>query len=445
MNIAYQSGFGSHFSTEALDGALPNGQNSPQKCPLGLYAEQLSGTAFTAPRASNKRSWLYRIRPTVGHSTQTPIEQAGLSNPDEMTVTPDQMRWAPMEVEDGKLEGGKTLNFVEGLRSMAGAGDPSLHEGLAIHMYFFNCDMKHSAFQNADGDMLIVPQSGVLRIVTELGILVVEPQEIVVIPRGVKFQVSREDTVDGDDRGVSRGYVLELFKGHFELPNLGPIGANGLANPRDFLHPVARYEDLDEPHEIFNKFCGKLFTSTMDHSPFDVVAWHGNYSPFKYDLRLFNTMNSVSFDHPDPSIYTVLTAQSDEEGTAVADFVIFPPRHMVMDHTFRPPYYHRNIMTEFMGMVYGKYDAKAGFAAGGASLHSCMSAHGPDESTFTHASNADLQPVYFDGGLAFMFETCFTMKVSQWAIENHKLERTYVDCWKSLPKLFTGPKEGAAS
>jgi len=445
--LAYQPGFGSHFSSESLPGALPAGQNSPQVCPLGLYAEQLSGTAFTAPRVQNQRSWLYRIRPTVGHTSQEEYPHPGLCDSENLKVTPNQIRWAPMRA--GTLERG-AVDFVDGMATMSAAGDAGMHEGLAIHMYFANRSMgSKRAFQNSDGDFLIVPQQGRLFITTEFGKMEVGPQEICVIQRGIKFNVSLPDSYEDDgktpkegDAATARGYILEIFTGHFELPNLGPIGANGLANPRDFLHPVASYEDVDCPdndYQVVNKFGGKCFSSTMDHSPFDVVAWHGNYTPYKYDLRLFNTMNSVSFDHPDPSIYTVLTCQSAVEGTAVADFVIFPPRFMVMDHSFRPPYYHRNCMTEFMGMVYGKYDAKKGFAAGGASLHSCMSAHGPDAATFKKASEEELKPVYFDGGLAFMFETCYTMKLSPWALASDCREVDYVDCWKGLPKLFTGP------
>jgi homogentisate 1,2-dioxygenase len=447
--MEYNSGFGSHFATEALPEALPKGQNNPQVCNYGLYAEQLSGTAFTAPRAKNLRSWLYRIRPTVGHSKQTLYDNK--IGTDDSVVTPDQLRWAPLALEDIKSDCNETksVDFVDSLRTMGSAGDPLMHEGLAIHMFFFNKNMTSSSsealspsrvFQSSDGDMLIVPQSVAVSITTEFGKLEVEPQEIIVIPRGITFKVDFANPSTPPDT-IARGYILEIYKGHFELPNLGPIGANGLANPRDFLYPVAAFEDIDTPHTVINKFGGELFLSVMDHSPFDVVAWHGNYAPYKYDLRLFCTMNSVSFDHPDPSIYTVLTCPSSDEGTALADFVIFPPRFMVMDKSFRPPYYHRNCMTEFMGMVYGKYDAKEGFAAGGASLHSCMSAHGPDKETFIKASRAKLEPIYFDGGLAFMFETCFTLKVTKWALNSSMLESGYQDCWNNLPKLFTGEKE----
>lgn len=338
--LTYIDGFGGHVSTEAIKGALPIGQNSPQVCPHGLYAEQLSGTAFTAPRAKNLRSWLYRIRPTVMHSRFVNMKSTQISGSfDSFEIDPNQLRWDPVPLPPA----GENVDFVEGLSQVCGAGDPTLKEGLSIYNYVASVSMGNKAFSNSDGDFLIVPQVGTLDITTEMGLLRVEPCEIVVIPRGIKFSV--------DVQTASRGYILEIFKGHFELPNLGPIGANGLANPRDFKTPTAAYVDRECEFTIVNKFGGQLFSAKMGHSPFDVVAWHGNYAPFKYDLRHFNCINSVSFDHPDPSIYTVLTCPSDEAGTAIADFVIFPPRWMVMDHTFRPPYFHRNCMSEYMGMV----------------------------------------------------------------------------------------------
>ena len=194
------------------------------------------------------------------------------------------------------------------------------------------------------------------------------------IPRGIKFRVDLPD-------GASRGYICESYGAPFRLPELGAIGANGLANARDFLAPVAAFEDLDADCRIVAKFLGKLWVAEIDHSPLDVVAWHGNYAPYKYDLARFNCINTVSFDHPDPSIYTVLTSPSG------VDFAIFPPRWLVAEHTFRPPWFHRNLMNEFMGLIFGKYDAKAeGFLPGGASLHNCMSGHGPDAETYERAS-----------------------------------------------------------
>jgi homogentisate 1,2-dioxygenase len=348
-----------------------------------------------------------------------------------------QMRWFPQPlpkpVGESKAAAEKTedvdeLDWVDGLATMAGAGDPTVKSGIAVHMYTCNKSMVDTALFNSDGDFLIVPQEGTLHIQTEMGFLDVEPKEIVVIQRGIRFRVG----VDGP----SRGYVLEIFGGHFQLPDLGPIGSNGLANARDFLYPVASYEDRDVDYVILNKYGGHLWSSISHHSPFDVVAWHGNYAPYKYDLSKFNTMNSVSYDHPDPSIYTVLTAPTDTPGVALCDFVIFPPRWMVMDRSFRPPYYHRNLMSEFMGMVWGKYDAKVGFQPGGASLHSCMTPHGPDADTFVKASTKELVPEYFGSGLAFMFESTLMFKLTDWALHAAHRDVEYQKCWQTLPRVF---------
>jgi len=329
------------------------------------------------------------------------------------------------------------IDWVDGLATMAGNGDPTAKSGMAVHVYNCNKSMVDTAMYNSDGDFLIVPQEGTLHIQTEMGFLEVAPKEIVVIQRGIRFRVA----VDGP----SRGYVCEIYGGHFQLPDLGPIGANGLANARDFLYPVAAYEDRDVDYVVVNKFGGRLFSTIMHHSPFNVVAWHGNYAPYKYDLSKFNTMNSVSYDHPDPSIYTVLTCPTDTPGVALCDFVIFPPRWMVMDKSFRPPYYHRNTMTEFMGMVWGKYDAKVGFQPGGASLHSCMSAHGPDADTFLKASNAELKPEYFGAGLAFMFETTLQLKLTPWALAAPHRDAEYRKCWQQLPRVFDPHRRDVSS
>ncbi len=446
--LEYTSGFGSHVETEALKGALPIGQNSPQKVNFGLYAEQLSGTAFTAPRVKNQRSWLYRIRPRVVHEAfEDASFQIGggvVSDIDgSFVASPRQMRWSPPEMSEGVQR-----DFVEGLEAVCGAGNSSLKEGTCIYNYMFNKDMKTAtggrAMVNADGDFLIVPQQGELAVWTELGKLHVKPCEILVIPRGIAFSINWHDNqsaaASNGGAAFARGYVCELFKGHFELPNLGPIGANGLANPRDFLCPVAAYEDLDGDGvsvELLQKFHGKLFSAKMAHSLFDVVAWHGNYYPYKYDLNRFMTINTVSFDHPDPSIFTVLTAPTDEPGVAALDFVIFPPRWMVAEDTFRPPYFHRNCMSEYMGMIYGKYDNKAaGFYPGGASLHPCMSAHGPDATTFEKASEAALNPEHFGGGLAFMFESSYLFKVAPGALTSPTYQADYQHCWQGIKKIF---------
>jgi len=424
--LQYVSGFGNEFATEALPGALPIGQNSPQRAPYGLYTEQMSGTPFTAPRTSNRRSWLYRIRPSVMHKPFQPADRRMLrSTPfDEVQTPPNQMRWDPIDIST------EPTDFVQGLVTIAGNGDASAHSGVAIHLYAANRSMERRVFYNADGEMLIVPQDGALIFHTEFGRIGVTLGEICVIQRGVKFRVELLDD-------TARGYICENYGALFRLPDLGPIGANGLANARDFETPVAAYEDVEDGWRIVSKFQGQLWEAETDHSPLDVVAWHGNYAPYKYDLARFNCINSVTFDHPDPSIYTVLTSPSEIPGTANCDFVIFPQRWMVAEHTFRPPWFHRNLMNEFMGLVRGQYDAKAeGFVPGGCSLHNCMAGHGPDAATYEKASTADLKPVKTDDTLAFMFETRFVCKPTKWALETADLQHDYYECWQGLKKHF---------
>lgn len=428
--LEYQSGFGNHFSTEAVAGALPIGQNSPQRAPLGLYTEQLSGSPFTAPRHQNRRTWTYRIRPSVTHKPYEPLEKGQIrSGPfDEVPTPPNQMRWDPIPIPTGPTD------FVDGIVTLGGNGDVSMQTGVAIHWYAVNRSMEGRYFYNADGEMLMVPQLGSLVVHTELGRLGVKPGEICVVPRGIKIKVELLDK-------QARGYICENYGPSFRLPDLGPIGANGLANARDFLTPVAAYEDLDGGHKIVGKFLGNLWQAEIDHSPLDVVAWHGNYAPYKYDLFRFNCINSVSFDHPDPSIYTVLTAPSAVPGTANCDFAIFPPRWMVAENTFRPPWFHRNLMNEFMGLIVGQYDAKAeGFVPGGASLHNCMSGHGPDAETYEKASSADLKPQKLDGTMAFMFETQLVVRPTRFALETKVLQHEYYECWQGLKKNFHRPK-----
>jgi len=424
--LAYLPGFGNHFATEALPGALPSGQNSPQRCPYGLYAEQLSGTAFTAPRAANRRTWLYRIRPGAVHRPFRRVDAGRFSGDfGEVAATPNQLRWDPFPIPSAPTD------FVDGLATMAGNGGPEAQSGCGIHLYAANRPMADRYFYDADGELLIVPQQGRLRIATELGVLEAEPQEIAVVPRGVRFRVELPD-------GAARGYVCENFGSPFRLPDLGPIGSNGLANPRDFLTPVAAYEDQEGRCELVAKFMGGLWVAEMDHSPLDVVAWHGNHAPYKYDLRLFNTIGSISYDHPDPSIFLVLQSVSDTPGVDNVDFVIFPPRWLVMQHTFRPPWYHRNIAGEFMGLVHGVYDAKAGgFLPGGASLHNCMTGHGPDAETFEKASRADLsRPDVIGDTMAFMFETRLAIRPTRYALECAELQADYYQCWQGLKKHF---------
>jgi homogentisate 1,2-dioxygenase len=424
--LSYQSGFGNEFATEAVSGALPQGQNSPQQAPLGLYTEQLSGSPFTAPRGQNRRTWTYRIRPSVTHKPFVESPQSHLLDGPftDVPTSPNQLRWDPFPIPT------EPTDFVDGLITIAGNGDPAMQTGVAIHIYAANTSMKDRYFYTADGELLIVPQEGALRIATELGILDVAPGEIAVIPRGIKFRVDLPQC-------PARGYLCENHGLPFRLPDLGPIGANGLANARDFLAPVAAFEDAEGDFRIVAKLLGRLWAAEIDHSPLDVVAWHGNYAPYKYDLTRFNVINTVSFDHPDPSIYTVLTSPTAISGTANCDFAIFPPRWMVAEHTFRPPWFHRNLMNEFMGLIRGVYDAKAeGFLPGGASLHNCMSGHGPDAETFERASRAELKPQFVSDTLAFMFETQLVQRPTRYAMETRVLQHEYFECWQGLKKRF---------
>lgn len=424
--LIYQTGFGNTFATEALPGALPQGRNSPQRCAYGLYAEQMTGSAFTAPRADNRRSWLYRTRPAAVHGTFKPYIAPAMES-HFAAVSPNNQRWSPRPIATDV-----TADFVQSLFCMAGNGDCLTQTGCAIYTYAANASMQNTAFYSADGELLIVPEQGRLRITTELGVLELEPQEIVVIPRGIRFAVSLLDA-------AARGYVCENFGAPFKLPDLGPIGANGLANPRDFLTPVAAYtqgELADTPHTLIAKFGGAVWQANMDDSPFNVVAWHGNYAPYKYDLRRFNTLGSISFDHPDPSIFLVLHSASEWAGTSSIDFVIFPPRTLVAKDTFRPPWFHRNIASEFMGLIHGEYDAKAaGFKPGGASLHNCMTGHGPDAATYIKATAADTTTAQeVANTMAFMLETRYVLRPTQQALHLPTLQTDYQNSWLGLTK-----------
>ena len=422
--LEYLSGFGSYHESEAIPGALPEGQNSPQKVPFGLYAEQLSGSAFTAPRAENLRSWLYRLRPSAMHSPFRRIPEGYLRTAPclEVECSPNRLRWAPLAMP------AEPTDFLAGLASFATCGDARSQHGAGVHLYAANRSMDSRVLYNADGEFLIVPQEGALTLPTEFGRLGVAPGEVAVVPRGVKFRVELQGA-------AARGYVCENYGAPFRLPELGPIGSNGLANPRDFLAPVAAYEDRNVPMEVVAKLGGHLWTARFDQSPLDVVAWHGNYYPFKYDLARFNAMNTVTFDHADPSIFTVLTSPSDTRGVANVDFVIFPPRWTVAEHTFRPPYFHRNVMSEFMGLVKGAYDAKReGFVPGGASLHNAMSGHGPDRASYEKAIAAQLKPQYLADTLAFMFETRYLFEPTAFALGVPTLDRDYDAAWSGFPK-----------
>ena len=430
----YMPGFGNDFETESLPGALPQGQNSPQKCAYGLYAEQLSGSPFTAPRGTNERSWLYRIRPSVRHTREFTAQtrQAWKTAPVPSDTAPPlgQYRWDPLPLPD------RPTNFLDGIQTVTTAGDALGQSGMAAHIFICNAPMTDDYFFNADGELLIVPELGALRIFTEMGVIDVASGEICVLPRGLFFKVIPLSE-------SCRGYICENYGAKFTLPDRGPIGANCLANPRDFKTPMAVFEDRDTPCRLHVKWCGHFYRTEIDHSPLDVVAWHGNYAPYKYDLATFSPVGAILFDHPDPSIFTVLTAPSGEEGTANIDFVIFPPRWLVAEHSFRPPWYHRNIMSEFMGLICGRYDAKEeGFVPGGFSLHNMMLPHGPDLDAFEKATNTELKPVRLADTMAFMFETRFPQQVTRHAMQLPSRQKNYIDCWAGLKKHFDGTKEG---
>jgi len=424
----YQSGFGNEYASEAVAGALPQGRNSPQRAPFDLYTELLSGTAFTAPRHENRRTWLYRRQPSVVSGRYQPYAQAHWTTgaDREIALPPEPLRWHPMPLDGGAAE----ADFIDGMHTVAANGDAESQVGIGSLMYLAGRSMERRAFVNADGEMLIVPQQGRLVITTELGVLDVKPGEIALLPRGMAFKVALPD-------GLSRGYVCENYGAQFRLPELGPIGSNGLANARDFQAPVAAFEEDGGAYELVKKFGGRFWKAPAKQSPFNVVAWHGNLAPVKYDTANFMVIGSISFDHPDPSIFTVLTSPSDTPGTANCDFVIFPPRWMVMENTFRPPWFHRNLMSEFMGLVLGEYDAKpGGFKPGGASLHNCMVPHGPDEEAFDKATHADLRPHKLDNTLAFMFESRLRFIPTNFALKSPALDTDYADCWAGLKDQF---------
>lgn len=426
-NKNYMSGFGNEFATEALPGALPEGRNTPQKVKYNLYAEQISGTAFTMPIKENKRTWFYRMQPSVVHKPFVEIDHPTLrGTPFDEALTPNQLRWSAFDIPEDETD------FIDGLMTIGGNGDSFAWTGCGIHVYVANKDMENRYFYNADGEMLFVPQEGALKLHTEMGIIDIEPGEIAVIQRGLKFKVTLPDS-------NARGYVCENYGLPFTLPDRGPIGANGLANQREFLTPIAAYEEISGDMILTAKLGGKLWNSEIDHSPLNVVAWHGNYAPYKYDLSKFNTLNSVSFDHTDPSIFTVLTSPSYPTGTANIDFVIFPPRWIVGEDTFRPPYFHRNVMSEYMGLIHGNYDGKegGGFMPGGASLHNCMTPHGPDLQTYEMGVNEKMEPRYLGSTLAFMFESRYYIRPTKLALETETLQKDYYTHWQGLKNNFS--------
>ena len=426
--LQYQAGFGNEFSSEAVAGALPRDQNAPQQAPLGLYIEELNGTAFTAPRGVSRSDWTYRIRPSATHKPFRPIDPRLIrSGPfNEVPPTPNQLRWRPMPIPEAPTD------FIDGIVTLGGNGDPAAQSGVGIHVYAANRSMEDRFFYDADGELLVVPQQGTLHVHTELGILGVAPGEICLIPRGVKFRMALPD-------GSARGYICENYGQHLRLPDLGPIGTFGLANARDFLAPVAAFEDREGDLRVVAKFGGGLWEAEIDHSPLDIVAWRGNYVPFKYDLYKFQCINTVTFDHPDPSIYCVLASPTAEAGTSNMELGCFPPRWSVAEHTFRPPPFHRNVASEFLGLIAGDYIGKGdAFGPGSASLHNCMSGHGPDTAAYERGRSAELKPTYLDNTMAFLFETKLPVRPTRFALESDLLERDYYTHWQGLKRQFTG-------
>jgi homogentisate 1,2-dioxygenase len=434
----YSSGFGNEFVTEAVEGALPVGRNSPQQAPLGLYAEQLSGTAFTQPRAANRRTWVYRILPSAKHPSFRRIDNGNLRGTpfDELDPDPNRLRWDPLPLPASD----EPRDFIDGLFTVAGNGDSKTRNGMAVHLYAANRSMTDRYFVDSDGELLFVPELGAVVLHTELGPLRVSPGEVAVVPRGLRLRVELPDSEPGfanSDYTGARGYLCENFGAAFTLPERGPVGANGLANERDFLSPHAAFEERSHPVQVVNKFGGNLWAADYDHSPLDVVAWHGSYVPYKYDTANFMVIGTISFDHPDPSIFTVLTSPTDTPGLANCDFVIFAPRWLVGENTFRPPWYHRNVMSEYMGLVTGEYDAKAeGFTPGGGSLHNTFTSHGPDADTYARASTAELRPQKLDGTLAFMFESRWTILPTAQAMDAGFRQRDYDSVWSGLSRNF---------
>jgi len=426
----YMPGFANDFETEALPGVLPQGQNSPQKCNYGLYAEQLSGSAFT--QAKPERTWCYRIRPSVKHTGRfAPIDVPHWKSAPHVVPGVNslgQMRWDPIPLPGA----GAALTWITGMHTVTTAGDVSTQAGMAAHVYLVTDSMQDEYFYSADSELLVVPQEGRLRFCTELGVIDLEPKEIALLPRGLVYRVEVLE-------GPARGFVCENYGQKFDLPHRGPIGANCMANPRDFKTPVAAFEDREAESRLVIKWCGQFHATTIPASPLDVVGWHGNYAPWKYDLRAYSPVGAILFDHPDPSIFTVLTAPSGVPGTANIDFVLFRERWMVAEHSFRPPWYHRNIMSELMGNIYGQYDAKPqGFLPGGLSLHNCMMPHGPDRDAFEGASNAELKPHKLEETMSFMFETRFPQHVTDWAARTAPVQDDYLDCWTTLDRKFDG-------
>ncbi|GLI78307.1 hypothetical protein PoHVEF18_006618 [Penicillium ochrochloron] len=395
----YLNGFNGYHQSEAAEGVIPLVINIPQKSKYGLHTERISGSSFTAPRKDSKQTWLYRLLPSTCHEDFSLLENHPFNLKNVLNskyqYSPNRSTWAPAQIA-------KEADFLTGLQLIGGAGNPTMKEGLAYYAFTAGKSMpSNQAFYSADGDFLLAPQKGTLDIRTEMGYLRVRSNEICVVPRGIRFHVSLP-------AGPVRGFALELFEGHFELPELGPIGSTGLANIRDFEIPTASFDNSNVDTEIIAKFAGQVHRTVHRGSIFNVAGWSGTYYPFKYDLGKFNTIGSVSYDHTDPSIFTVLTAPSSVPGEAVVDVAVFGPRWLVMEKSYRPPYFHRNTMSEFAFVIKGGFDVTPlpPQLEGLFLLSNTMCAHGADPESWKQATEKELVPEKIPpGNLGMMFES----------------------------------------
>lgn len=428
--LKYMTGFGNEFETEALPNALPVGQNSPQKPAYGLYSELFSATTFPAPRARNRRTYMFRIHPSVQAPKYSRIDNSLIATPPFDTVpTPNNMRWDAFEI------GGEDADFIDGLATICGVGGPIAQSGMAMHIYRVTRSMSDRVFTNNDGEMIVMPQQGALRFVTELGVLEAAPGAIVILPKGIRFRVELPE-------GPARGFVCENFSQAFHLPELGLIGSNGLANAADFYAPVAAYEDRNTPCELVQKYAGNLWATELPYSPLDVVAWRGNCAPMLYDAEKFVALGTATVDHPDPSIFCALTSGGDAVLGPNVDMLILPPRWLVAEHSFRPPGFHRNCVCEMVALIKGRHQGKTGgFGPGGFSIHNNFAPHGPDVNTVQMAREEELKPMKLEGTLAFLFETRFPLAVTPFAHEAKENQADVVAMWQGFPHLFSPERQ----
>ncbi|RSL87550.1 hypothetical protein CDV31_016235 [Fusarium ambrosium] len=428
----YLNGLGNLHQSEAFPDAVPLVNSYPQHAKYGLRSEKVSGTSFTAtPRSQNLWSFLYRARPSYNHGTfelwNQHLETANPSRPKHLT--PNSYVWPTFNVTKGDW----TAQHLLG-----GNGSPTDKTGVAIWLFHVNKDMPpQTVFSSQDGEALIVPQTGALDIQTEYGKLLVRQQEIAVIPRGIKYRVTLPEGKE------ARGYVLELYQGHFRLPELGIIGSIGLANPRDFQVPTASFDGKIESQgdtqvavandgrgewTIISRLDTKLWFATQDSTPFDVAGWQGTLYPYKYDVRRFNYIGNLNYDHADPSVFVVLTSQSygKEPGTAVVDFAAVGEHWHPAQHTLRVPWYHRNTASEFVFPIIAEQDPKSRlntsdtFGPWGAWLNANMVTHGSNEQEYAEWQAKDtLTPMKLQdfGVTSAIIETEATLLLTDWAFE----------------------------